>query len=57
MNAPDLESSKQLDCLFSGALHKIKFHTFQNISKFSIPGLRPFKYTNMCDLCDKTQDK
>ena len=56
-NAPDLESSKQLDCLFTVSLHKVKFHIFQNISKCSIRGLIPFKYKNIYGLCDLTPDK
>ena len=41
MDVPDLESSKQLNRLLTGYLNKIRFHTFQNRSKFSIHGLRP----------------
>ena len=51
MNAPDLESSKQIYGLFLGSLNKIKFHAHQNISKCSINGLIPFKYKNICELC------
>ena len=57
MNAPYLESSKQLDCLFPASLHKIKFRIFQNIYKCSIQVLRPFKYKNTCELCDNMQNK
>ena len=57
MNAPYLESSEQLDCLFPASLKKIIFHIFQNISKFSIHGLRKFKYNNTCELCDDILDK
>ena len=57
MNAPYLESSEQLDCLFTDSIHEIKFHIFQNISKFSIRGLIPFKYKNTCELCDNILDK
>ena len=57
MNVPYLESSEQLDCFFPDSLHKIKFHIFQNTSQFSIHGLRPFKYKNMCELCDNILDK
>ena len=57
MNAPDLESSEQLDHVFSASLIRIKFHIFQNISKYLIHGLRPFKYKNTCGLCDTIQDK
>ena len=32
-NAPDLESSKQIDRLFPASTHKIRFHISQNISK------------------------
>ena len=51
-NDPFFEYSEKLDRLFPASLHKIKFHKFQNISKFLIHGLRPFKYKNMCELCD-----
>ena len=57
MNAPYLESSEQLDCLFPTSLHKIKLHIFQNIPKISIHGLRQFKYNNTCKLCDNICDK
>ena len=57
MKAPHLESSKHIHRLFPGSLHKIKFHIFHNISKCSIHGLRKFKYKNICNLCDGTQDK
>ena len=43
MNVPDLESSEQLHSLFPASLHKFKFHIFQNVSKFSIRGLRSFR--------------
>ena len=33
------------------------FHIFQNIPKCSIHSLRPFKYKNMGELCDKKLDK
>ena len=52
MNVPFLESSEQLNRFFPESLDKIKFHIFQNISKCLIHGLRPFKYNNMCELCD-----
>ena len=57
INDPFLESSEQLDRLFPVSLHKIKFHIFQNLSKCSINGLRPFKYNNICELCDIIPDK
>ena len=57
MNALYSESSEQLDCFFPKPLHQIKFHIFQNISKCSIHILRPFKYNNMCELCDNIPDK
>ena len=57
VNAPDLESSKQLDHLCPGSLNKIKSHTFQNISKCSNHGLRSFKYKNIFELFYLTQDK
>ena len=57
MNAPYLESSEQLHCLFPDSLHKIKFHIFQNIYKFLIQVLRPFKYNNTCELCADILDK
>ena len=57
INAPYLESSEQIDIFFPDSLHKIKLHIFQNISKFSIHVLRPFKYNNTCELCYKIQDK
>ena len=57
MNTPFLESSEQLYRFFPASLHKIKFHIFQNISKCSIHGLRPFKHKNMCELCDTIPDK
>ena len=53
MNAPYLESSETLDRFFLVSLHKIIFHIFRNISKSSIHRLRPFKYKNTCELCDK----
>ena len=56
-NAPYLKSPEQLHSLFPATLHKIKLHIFQNTSKFSIHGLRPFKYKNMCELCDNILDK
>ena len=43
--------------IFPASLHKIKFRIFQNIYKFLIHGLIPFKYKNTCDLCDNIQDK
>ena len=49
MNTPDLYSPEQLDRLFPASLHKIKFHTFQNISKCLIHELIPFKYMNTCE--------
>ena len=57
MNAPYLKSSEKLSRLFPEALHKIKFHIFQNRVICSIQGLIPFKYNNTCDLCDRIQDK
>ena len=57
MNAPYLESSEQLNRLFAGSLNQINFHIFKNISKYSIHILRPFKYKNMCKLCDITEEK
>ena len=33
-NAPYLEPTEQLDCLFPASLHKIILHIFKNISKF-----------------------
>ena len=57
MNAPYLKLSEQLDSFFPASLHKIKLHIFQNISKFAINRLRPFKYKYTCELCDKIQDK
>ena len=57
MNALNLESSEQIDHLFPTSLYKIKFHIFQNISKCSIHILRPFKYKNVCELCDNIIDK
>ena len=56
MNTPYLESSEQLDRLFPAFFHKIRFHMFQNISKFPIHGLRLFKYKNMFELCDNIKD-
>ena len=56
-NVSDLESSKRLDRLFPGSLNKIKIHIFKNIFKCSICGLIPFKYKNICELCDLTQEK
>ena len=52
MNAQYLESSEQLDRLFPASLHEIKFRIFQNIYKFSIHGLRLFKYNKMFELFD-----
>ena len=52
LNAPNLESSEELECFFPDSLHKIKFHIFQNISKILIHVLRPFKDKNTCELCD-----
>ena len=57
MSAPYLEPSEQLDRFFSDSFHRIKFYTFQNISKISINSLRPFKYKNTCELCDNIIDK
>ena len=57
INAPFLESSEQLNSFFPASPHKIKFLIFQNISKCSIHGLRPFKHKNMCKLCDIIPDK
>ena len=57
INDPYLEPSGQLDRFFPATLHKIKFRIFQNISKFPIHGLRPFKHNNMCKLCDIIPDK
>ena len=57
MNAPYLESSEKLDHLFPTSPHKIKFHTFQNISKCPIQELRTFNYKNTCELCDNILDK
>ena len=57
MNAPYLESSEQLDHFFTDSFHKIKFYIFKNKSKCSIHVLRPFKYINMCELCDNILDK
>ena len=57
MNAPYLESSEQLDHFFPASLHKIKFCIFQNIYKFSIHILKPFKYNNTFELCDIIFDK
>ena len=57
MNYPYLESLKQLDRLFPSSLHKIKFHIFNNVYKYWIHRLRPFKYKNTCELCDIIQDK
>ena len=57
MNVPFLESSEQIDRLFTAYLHKIKFHIFKNISKCTIHGLRPFKHNNMCELCDTINEK
>ena len=56
-NATYLESSEQFDHLFLVSLHKIKFHIFQNMSKFSMHVLRPFKYKYTCGLCDNIIDK
>ena len=52
MNDPYLESPEQMDRFFPDSLHKIKFHIFQNISKYSIRGLKQFKYKKTCDLCN-----
>ena len=57
MNSPCLGPPEQLGCFFPSFFHKIRSHMLQNISKCSIPRLRPFKYKNMCELYDKTQDK
>ena len=57
MNAPNLKSSEQIGRLFSASLNKTIFHIFQNISKYLIRVLRPFKYNNTCDLCAKIQKK
>ena len=57
MKATYLEPSKHLDRLFPGSLHKIKFHIFQNIPKFSIHVSIPLKYKNICELCDRKKDK
>ena len=57
MNAPYLESPDKFYHLFLASLHKIKLYIFQNISKFLINGLRPFKYKNVCELCDNILDK
>ena len=57
MNAPYLESLEQIGHLFPASLHRIKFHIFHNISKCLIHVLMPFKYKNMCELCDNIQDK
>ena len=43
MNDTYLESSEQLDRLFPASRHKIKFYKFQNIYKYLIHGLIPFK--------------
>ena len=56
-NAPYLESSEQLDSFFPAYPNKIELDISQNISKFSIYRLRPFKHNNTCDLCDKIIDK
>ena len=53
INYPYLESPEQIDRFFPDSLNKIKFHTFKSISKCLIHGLRPFRYKNTCDLCDK----
>ena len=34
MNGPDLESSKQLDCLFTASLNKVHLHIFQTYLNF-----------------------
>ena len=57
MNAPFLESSEKLDRFYPASFHKIKFHIFQNIPKYFIHILRPFKYNDMCELCDTIMDK
>ena len=57
MNDPFLESSEQIDHFFPASLHQNKFHIFQNISKCSIHGSIPFKYNDMCELCDNILDK
>ena len=57
MKEPDLEPPKQLDRLFPGSFHKLKFHIFYNRSKCSINVLVPFKYNNICDSCDIQKDK
>ena len=57
MNAPFLESSEQPNSFLPESLQKIEFRIFQNISKCSLHGLRPFKHKNICDLCDIISDK
>ena len=57
MNVPHLESLEKLDRLFPTSLYKIRFHIFQNTSKFLMHELIPFKYRNICELCDNKQDK
>ena len=57
MNYPFLESSEQLNFFFTESLHKIKFHIFQNISKFLMHRLIPFQHNNMCELYDIIPDK
>ena len=57
MNAPYLYSSEQYNCFFPASLHKMKYHIFQNISKFLIHRLIPFEYKNKCDLCNNILDK
>ena len=56
-NVHNLKSSEQLDYFFLAYLHKIKFRLFQNIYKYLIYVLRPFKYKNTCKLCGIIQDK
>ena len=50
MNALYLKLPEQLDSLFLDYLHKVKLYIFQNIYKYSIHGLRRFKYKNICEL-------
>ena len=56
-NAPYLEPSEQIKDIFPASLHKCKHHIFQNLSKFSIHILRPFKYKNTYELCENIPDK
>ena len=57
MNAQFSELSEKLDCFFPDSLKKIKFHIFQNTSKYSIHVLITFKYKNICELCDDILEK